>query len=684
MTQVEQPPEQTQKEVESPFPRRPFAFTSLALALLTLAVYSPIFFQELTSWDDPSYITNNPYVQRGITKSGIQWALTTGDMGNYHPLTWLSLMLDVEVFGNQAWGFKLDNLLQHLASAILLHSILTRTTGRVGLSFFVAALFAIHPIHVESVAWASERKDTLSTLFAFLAIFAYVLYTERRSAGRYLLVVCALGLSLLSKQMYVTLPFLLLLLDFWPLSRIGLARVSRPDRARLSEILWEKVPLLAISVAAALAVYWIQGTGAKGVQRAEWPPVIRAGNAAVAAVTYLQKSFAPVDLYFFYPYPPGGHSPLWMGVSAGIVAACSLAALLAAKRWPFIFVGWSWYLLTLLPVSGLVQVGWQAYADRYSYFPLIGLFILLVWLIDSVISIRPQEKGMVGGIGLVLLLGLGVLAFLQVRTWDNTRTMAQHALLFDPTNDMAHAAMGNLTLDVADWEKTKEHFETALKGNPVNVGHILNVGLMRLLDGNVDEAEKYFHRCQEVLPLEWNSLYNLAMIELSRGELDLALEHLNQSEKSKPSEGTTFAKGVVLARQGKFDEAIDQWKQLGEKSHDVQLAIEIVEGAKRGDATARWRFTRLYEWPATVQASRMLAAHTKDLVESRAIPLDQGLEDLDRALKLWPNNTDAMLKKAILLGQSGKVTQAKKILGDIISLDPKNPTILQMTGKRPR
>jgi tetratricopeptide (TPR) repeat protein len=249
---------------------------------------------------------------------------------------------------------------------------------------------------------------------------------------------------------------------------------------------------------------------------------------------------------------------------------------------------------------------------------------------------------------------------------------------------MAHAAMGNLTLDVADWEKTKEHFEAALKGNPVNSGHILNVGLMKLLDGDVDEAEKYFLRCQEVLPREWNSLFNLAVIELGRGKFDQAIELLIQSEKSKASEGTTFAKGVALARLGKFDEALAQWKTLGEKSHDVRLAIEIVEGVKRGDATARWRFARLYEWPPTVQASRMLAAHSKDLVENRTIPLDKGLQDIERSLELWPNNTDAMLKKAILLGQSGKVSQAKKILGDIIALDPKNPTILQMTGKRPR
>ncbi len=582
MTEVEQPSDQSPKTAHPMFPWRPFGLTSLAIAVLTFSVYSPIFFQELTSWDDPSYISNNPHVQRGITRSGIQWAFTTGDMGNYHPLTWLSLMLDVEIFGKQAWGFKLDNLLQHLASAILLHAILIRTKGRVGLSFFVASLFAIHPIHVESVAWASERKDTLSTLFAFLAILAYILYTERRSISRYLLIVVALTLSLLSKQMYVTLPFLFLLLDFWPLHRLRPTAESPKDPVRLSDILWEKVPLGAIAVAAALVVYWIQGTDAQGVQRAEWPPIIRAGNAAVAAVIYLKKTFAPIDLYFFYPYPPGGHSTSWMGTAAGIVAITSLTALLLARRYPFIFVGWSWYLLTLLPVSGLVQVGWQAYADRYSYFPLIGIFILFVWLIDAVVSVRPQEKGMVGGIGVLIMLGLSVLAYLQVRTWDNTRAMAQHALAFDPTNDMAHSAMGNLSLDVADWEETKEHLAKALQGNPVNSGHILNVGLMKLIDGNVDEAEKHFLRCQEVLPREWNSLYNLGLIELGRDNFDRAIELFNQSEKSKANEGTTFAKGVALARQGKLDEAVSQWKKLGEKSHEVQLAIEIVQGVKRG------------------------------------------------------------------------------------------------------
>ncbi|MGH9334092.1 MAG: glycosyltransferase family 39 protein, partial [Vicinamibacteria bacterium] len=357
----------------APHWRRPLV-VALALALLTVLVYVPVFTNDFVNYDDDYYITQNPNLKLGLSVEGFSWAFTKSYGANWYPLTWISLMLDYELFGMSARAFHSTNLILHVASSILLFYVLLRMTGALGPSAFVAALFALHPLHVESVAWAAERKDVLSALFWMLTLWAYARYSEKPSGKRYAAVAFFLALGLMVKPMVVTLPFVLLLLDYWPLGRL--------TRASLPRLLYEKLPLFLV-VAAASVVTFLAQRAEGAVQSLEtYRLPVRLANALVAYVAYVGKALWPTDLAVYYPHP-GESLPTWQAIAAGaaLVIAVSFAVAIAWKRpnLAFVPVGLFWYLGTLVPVIGLVQVGGHAMADRYTYLPYIGIGILVAF-----------------------------------------------------------------------------------------------------------------------------------------------------------------------------------------------------------------------------------------------------------------------------------------------------------------
>lgn len=409
---------------------RPPLILGGALALLTVLAFLPSLGNGYVILDDPLYVTTNHEVRQGITRDGAAWALTANVANNWHPLTVLSHMLDVEVFGLPPAGHHLTSLLLHLAGVLLLFEALRRMTGAVYRSALVAALFAVHPTRVESVAWISERKDVLSGLFFMLALLAYLGWVRRPSAGRYLLVALAMALGLAAKPMLVTLPCVLLLLDFWPLGRRGLGRLTL-----------EKIPLFALSAASSLVTLHYQKTSMAPLDVLPWD--LRLANAAVSYVAYLGKAFLPRNLAALYPFPM--EIPAWKTAGALLLLAIVTAfAIWRARKSPWLLVGWLWFLGTLVPVIGLVQVGRQAMADRYTYLPFIGLFLAVVWGLAELMELverRGALRPVLGALAILAILGLAGMARAQTRHWRDSVTLFRHALAVTGDNPLARRGL---------------------------------------------------------------------------------------------------------------------------------------------------------------------------------------------------------------------------------------------------
>ncbi len=427
-----------------------------ALALLTLAAYLPTLHNGFVNLDDGLYVTGNPHVQQGITGASVAWALTANVANNWHPLTLLSHLLDCQLFGLDAAGHHAMSLLLHLANVLLLFAVLRRLTGAVWRSAAVAALFAVHPAHVESVAWVAERKDVLSALFWLLAMAAYGRYARHPSLDRYLLVALAMALGLAAKPMVVTLPFALLLLDVWPLERLGLG---------WKRLTVEKLPLLALSAASSLVTLRYQRTSLAPLGLDPWS--LRLANAAVSYAAYLGKLLLPRNLAVFYPIPlaiPAGK----VAAAAALLAILTALAVRTARKAPWLLVGWLWFLGTLVPVIGLVQVGRQAMADRYTYIPSIGLFVAIVWGIAGLIGESSRRRAIIykatAAAVAIALLAAGT--WMQAGTWRDSVALYRHALAVTRDNYVAHLGLAKALVAKGDGAGAAEQYRAALALRP--------------------------------------------------------------------------------------------------------------------------------------------------------------------------------------------------------------------------
>ncbi len=454
-------------------------FVCLALILTTLAFYWPVSHFDFITLDDPDYVTNNAEVIGGLTWHGILWAFSASHSSNWHPLTWISHMLDVQAFGLSAGAHHLTNVIFHIANTVLLFLLLRRTTGASWRSGFVAALFALHPLHIESVAWVSERKDVLSTFFGLLSLTAYCGYVglrrkdsegrpardglrseKKRSVALYCTALTLFACSLMSKPMLVTLPLLLLLLDYWPLRRFTPRANAESGSTR--RIILEKLPFLALSLVSAAITLHVQKVAIASFESA--PLASRIANIPMGYLSYVAKSFWPHPLAVFYPYRHVWNGAA-VGVAAGLLIGISVFAIWSLRRRPWIIVGWLWFTGMLVPVIGIVQAGGQAIADRYTYLPLVGLWIALVWTVCDVESFALPRPAL-AFIGCGLLLVCLAIGWAQLAVWRNTQALCLHALRVTENNALAHATLAEDLANRNQFEAAKQHFELALAANP--------------------------------------------------------------------------------------------------------------------------------------------------------------------------------------------------------------------------
>lgn len=563
-------PNKTERETKRtvqptlPLTMKQKALTILLLIVVTCAVYWQVGNNQFVNLDDAMYILENPQVRAGLTGEGFIWAFTSTYASNWHPLTWLSHMLDVQLFGLDPGPHHLVNVLFHAINTVLLFLLLLRMTGAYWQSVFVAALFALHPLHVESVAWVAERKDVLSAFFWMLTLLLYAWYVERPGRGRYLLTLCAFALGLMSKPMLVTLPAVLLLMDYWPLGRMQFGRAEQPrhgpgsiDRTSFPwRLLWEKAPFIALSAASSVITMFAQHAGGAMASVKAVPFTFRAVNALWVYVLYIGKMVWPLDLAVIYPLP--ATLTVTQGLTAGLIlAGTSLLAARSAKRHPYLLVGWLWYLVTLVPVIGLVQVGRQAMADRYTYIPLIGLFMMVAWGARDIAGDSRVRRTALSSVAVVILAVLAVLTGLQTRYWKDSLTLFSHAAEAVQDNYIAHDAIGRILTVAGRFDEATHHYTEALRISPNDERSLVGMGNVLVKQGKIEEGISFTKKALTMKPESADAHFNLGYALLQQGREQQALEHYFEGLRNDPENADIHhIVGVILGAQGKLDESI--------------------------------------------------------------------------------------------------------------------------------
>jgi Tfp pilus assembly protein PilF len=569
------------------------AFLALILALATLILFGPVIYCDFVNFDDPDYVLGNPIVQRGLTVEGASWALRTGHAFNWHPMTWISHMADCQLYGIKPGGPHLTNLLFHIGNTVLLFLLLKRMTGALWRSALVAALFALHPLRLESVAWVCERKDVLSGFFWMLTLWAYARYAggktpnsktqnPKSTAGTsrntqhetryYFLSLFFFALGLMSKPMLVTLPFVLLLLDVWPLGRMSReASVERrgPKKSarslagsRLStfdsRLIFEKIPFFALAALSSLVTFLVQrNQGAvEHLDVLGFAP--RLANALISYVRYSAKLFWPVDLSVYYPYPDNW--PVWQVTVAGLLLLLvSIAVIGQWRRRPYLAVGWFWFVGTLVPVIGLVQVGTQSMADRYTYLPMIGLLLTVVWGVAELAEKNlPSPKVFLGLAAAAAVAGIMVMTAAQLPAWRNSQTLFEHALNADSNNVVAHVMLGNTFEEKGQFDQAALHYKEAARIKPYFAEVHYNLGNLLAHQRKFDEAVAEFEQALQLRPDAADTLYNVSMVFIMQGKREQAIASLTRFLQVRPDEPNGLHElTTALGLQGKFAEAFD-------------------------------------------------------------------------------------------------------------------------------
>lgn len=541
---VSPPKHSSAKKFETPFGPQTLIFISL-LAITTGISYAPLFSNSFLDFDDPEYITANPFIRSGLTFESWSWAWTTLRAGNWHPLTWISHALDVTLFGLNPTGHHLTSLFIHFLNAALLFLLLSLATLESGRSFVVAALFSLHPLAVESVAWAAERKNVLCTLFFLLTIAAYGQYTRHRSTGTYVLTMVVFGLALASKPMAITLPFVLLLLDFWPLGRLqGSTPAASPTpQLKFGSLVVEKLPMMILSFGSAIITLIAQSSSGAVASIATVSLMLRVENAIYSYFAYLIKAFYPVKLVPFYPHAPLSGPQL--GLAVILLTGVTVIAWLWRWNRPYLITGWLFYLGTLVPVIGLVQVGEQAMADRYTYIPLIGIFIAFIWFVDDFARARHLPVSIRAAAPMLASFILAVLTWRQVSLWHDDITLWSHNLMVTRDNVVAEDNLGIALLKQARTGDALPHFYRANQLSPDDPISAANVATDLLANGQTTEAiAKYEVALDKAvfIPMLLPNIHsNLGFAFLKMGNLGKAREHYKLALELDPSDQVAAA-----------------------------------------------------------------------------------------------------------------------------------------------
>jgi tetratricopeptide (TPR) repeat protein len=727
----------TKTDNASSFTLRREGMICLLIAVIILAVYWQVGDHAFISFDDRMYVTENPHVQAGLTLEGLRWAFVATDAHNWHPVTWLSHMLDCELYGLNPAGHHLTNVLFHILNSILLFLIFRRMTGSLWRSGLVAMLFAVHPLHVESVAWVAERKDVLSAFFWMLTMGSYVWYVERPAAGRYVLVLLFFVLGLMAKPMLVTVPFVLLLLDYWPLGRLqrsdvdifqhpdkkspgdtgdngGKARKQRENHAAQSSpvtghvhqwaralpLLREKIPLFVLAAASGVITLHAQHNVIKSFEL--YPFGTRVANALVSYVTYMGKMLVPTHLAIFYPYSDNALAIWQIGGAAVLLVGITTAVWILRRS--YLTVGWLWYLGTLVPVIGLVQVGLQSMADRYTYIPLVGLFVVIAWGIPELAAKwRYRRTALTVSAG-VLVSVLMVMTFAQVKTWENDITLFQHAAGVTEDNWWAHYNLGLALAQKGDGDAAVRHFEESLRIEPRRPDTLMNIGVIHAKRGNIEAAVDYFSRALRIQPDNLRAHLNAGLALLQGGETDQAISHFRVCLRIAPDHPEAhYHLGLALAESGDTDGAVRYFSntvrlRAGHARAHNSLGIALSRKGRIADAAAHFReavkinpdFTEaltnleraeavLHETGRIIERLRMLLAanpgdHTLHYDLGTAYytrgEFDEAVHYYRKALSINPDAVQVLNNLAIVHMAQGKYAEAISVLNRMAELQP--------------
>ena len=663
----------------------------LFLIVAIFAVFWQVRTHEFLKYDDQIYVTDNPHVKAGLTLKGVIWAFTTTHAGNWHPLTWLSHMLDCQLYGLKPAGHHLTSLVFHIASTLLFFLVLRQMTGALWRSGFVAALFALHPLHVESVAWVAERKDVLSTFFWMLTMWAYVRYAERPGLNRYLLVLLSFVLGLLAKPMLVTLPFVLLLVDYWPLGRFQFGQLSGYHRSNTDKskdtsdqrsfplrLVLEKIPLFALAAVSSLLTFLAQRSGGAVTSLESLPWETRMANALVSYVSYIGKMIWPDRLAVFYPYPD--MLPMWQVAGAGLLlGSVSLLVILAARRRPYLMVGWLWYLGTLVPVIGLVQVGEQAMADRYTYVPFIGLFIMIAMGVPDILSgWRYRRIVMAISAGLLLSIFMTV-TWLQVQYWQNGVTLFEHSLEVTANNSISQFSLGIALDDQGRTQEAIVHYTEALRIKPDNVEAHYNLGIALAQRGKNQEAIVHFTEALQIKPDHANARNNLGVILASQGKTKEAIVYYTEALRINPINAYAHNNlGLILAQEGKNQEAIAHYTEALRIKPDYaevhnNLGVALAQQGKNQEAT------RHFAEALRVKPDYAEAHNNLGLVLAQRGKNQEAITHFAEALRIKPDYAEAHINLGLaylMIGDRSSALEEYKILEKI------NPDLANILYRR--
>ena len=546
--------------------RKAEVFVALFLIIGILIIYSQTMHHDFVVYDDRTYITGNPNVLEGMTSESIRWAFSfkAKDKTYWHPITWLSHMLDIQLFGMNAGSHLMINLMVHTLNTLLLLYVLRRMTGELWPSAIVAALFALHPLNVESVAWVAARKNLLSTMFWMFTILAYVRYVEKPHLKRYALILTVFSLGLLTKPMLVTLPCVLLLLDFWPLRRFqfGQRRTLDHPNVSMGRLILEKVPLLVLSaVSVYISTFSLYNYGDL-VAVDSVPMRLRVGNALVSYMAYLGKMAVPLNLTCFYPFPI--EVPLWKSTGAlALIAAGTIAAARLFRQQPYFLIGWLWYLGTLFPVIGLMQAGlWPAIADRFVYVPLIGIYVIIAWSLAELSKKKGRNIVWISAAATILILALVGFSHKQVGYWKNSITLFSHAVAVTKENYLSHYALGYAYEQKRKIEDAIFHYKAALEINPNEVDVHYNLAILLASKGDLEGAIRYYKNVLRIEPVDAQAHNNLGNIFFRREKWDKAVRHYQEAIDIDPGYAMAHNNlGAAMMRQGRFPEAAQHFRE---------------------------------------------------------------------------------------------------------------------------
>jgi protein O-mannosyl-transferase len=645
-------------------PRWPWA---LGLLLLVVTAFAGVRNNGFINFDDPQYITQNVAIADGWTRDGIAWSFTTTHAGNWHPITWLSHMIDVELFGMDPREHHLMSVAMHGISAVLLFVVLARLTGSPARSGVVAALFAVHPLRVESVAWAAERKDVLGTVFWMLTLYAYARYTARSTRLRYAAVVGAFTLGLMSKPMLVTLPATLLLLDLWPLRR------HLPLRA----LVIEKLPLLGLSAASAIVTLLVQRAAGAVRDFDVLPLGTRIGNAVVSYTAYLGKLVWPVDLAPLYPYR---NNLNWQLVAASLLVLVAISALVwrARRRAPYLAVGWAWYLVTLLPVIGIIQVGSQSMADRYTYVPSIGLLLAAVWGLADAAARRLPAAAPAAGAAAVLV-ALTAATVTQVERWRTPVELWTHTIAVTEDNARAQNNLGHALVKAGRPAEAEQALRESVRLEPSSAESRNNLGVALAERGRHSEAIQEYAAALQLRPAYVDALVNLGIAQVHAGEIDDGVRRLEEAARLRPdpdvrrnlASALTDA-GLARARKDEWTAALDRFEQAIRADPGAVNARNnagvAAERLGRTDAAIEHYREAMRLAPSAPDAhlnlGRLLARHGRD---------EEALLIFFNGLRASPRDADLHAQAALILARRGRLAEAARHFEAALASNPAHP-----------